>query len=143
MIRLRFTVAQLMAIVIYLGFGFAALRNANVFWASATYTLALILVATALIGALARNGAARTMWTGFAVFGLGYLLIVLLPPRDTGGLGFGPVEWPHLLSEWGLAQLQPYLHPIPRTHVRCRPGPRACFSMSRSVIRWGSSSLDW
>ena len=40
MSRLRFTIAQAMALVIFVGFGFAALRNAEEFWASATYTVA-------------------------------------------------------------------------------------------------------
>jgi len=38
--RFRFTLAQLMAIVLFIGFGFAALRNANALWASATFSLA-------------------------------------------------------------------------------------------------------
>jgi hypothetical protein len=65
MTRLRFTLAQLLAILLYLGFGFAALRNADEFWASAAYTLAIILIAAALVGALARKGGARTTWIGF------------------------------------------------------------------------------
>ena len=111
--RLRFTLAQLMAIVLYLGFGFAALRNADEFWASATYTLAITLIAGALVGAFARSGRARTPWVGFAVFGWTYLLIVHLPAWGVGGLGFGPIGKPHLLIEWGTARLQPYIKPPP------------------------------
>jgi hypothetical protein len=55
MTRLHFTLAQLMAIVLYLGFGFAALRNADDFWASATFTVAIISISTALVGAIARK----------------------------------------------------------------------------------------
>jgi hypothetical protein len=111
--RLRFTLAQLMGIVIYLGFGFAALRNADAMWASAAYTLAIILIAASLVGALALSGRARTPWLGFAVFGWTYLLIVHLPAWETGGLGFGPIWKPPLLIEWATARLQPYINPLP------------------------------
>ena len=114
MTRLRFTLARLMGIVLYLGFGFAALRNADAFWASATYTLAIILIAVAFVGAFTRSGWARTPWVGFAVFGWTYLLIVHLPDWSIGGLGFGPIYKPLLLIEWGTAQLQPYIKPLPQ-----------------------------
>jgi hypothetical protein len=103
MTRLRFTLAQLMAIVLYFAFGFAALRNADKFWASAADTLAIILIAATLVGASARGGRARTPWVGFAVFGWTYLLTAHLPPIRT----------PHLLFEWGTARLQPYIKPLP------------------------------
>ena len=51
MSRLRVTIAQLMAFVFYFGFGFAALRNANPMWASATFSLAILAVSVALAGA--------------------------------------------------------------------------------------------
>lgn len=48
--RFRFTLAQLMAIVLFIGFGFAALRNANALWTSATFSLAILTVSVALAG---------------------------------------------------------------------------------------------
>jgi hypothetical protein len=48
MTRPRLTIAQSMAIVLFLGFGFAALRNADAFWASVTFSLAIISVSVAL-----------------------------------------------------------------------------------------------
>jgi len=41
MSRLRFTIAQLMAVVLIVAFGFAALRSADKLSASATYALAI------------------------------------------------------------------------------------------------------
>jgi hypothetical protein len=111
MTRLRFTLAQLMAVVLFLGFGFAALRNADAFWASAAYTLAIILLAGSLVGAFARKGRARTTWIGFAVFGWTYLIVTHLPDWH-GGLGFGPIYKPMLLIEWGTARLQPFIRPL-------------------------------
>jgi hypothetical protein len=100
-----------MALILFLGFGFAALRNADEFWASATYTLAIISILVALLGAFARKGKARMTWAGTAVFGWVYFLIHLLPDRRIGGLGTGPIPWPSLLSEWGAAQLVPHVSP--------------------------------
>jgi hypothetical protein len=102
-----------MAIVLYLGFGFAALRNANEFWANAAYTLAVSLNALALVGALVRRGKSRAPWVGFAVFGWTCLLINHLPGWTIGGLGFGPIWRPVLLFEWATARLQPYVKPVP------------------------------
>ena len=113
MTHFRFSLAQLMAMVLYLGLGFAALRNADRFWASATSTLGIVAISTALVGALVRRGRARPAWIGFAAFGWIYLLISTLPPRASGGLGFGPLPRPPDLIEWGLANLQPYLRPVP------------------------------
>jgi len=108
---LRINLAQLMAAVLSIGFGFAALRNADQFWASATYTLSLVMIAAALVGAVLRRGGSRSTWTGFAVFGWSYLLVVQLPPWHSVGLGFGPIERPVPLIEWAMARLQPSLHP--------------------------------
>lgn len=107
----RLTIAGLMTIVLCMGGGFAALRNANALWASVTFTLALIAVSAAFVGAFARRGQARLPWAGFAVFGAVYLLVDLLPDRATGSFGAGPVPWPGSLIEWGTASLQPYVHP--------------------------------
>jgi hypothetical protein len=118
MSRLRFTLAQLMAVVLYFGFGFAALRNADDFWASATFTLAISAISVAFVAAFARRGKARTTWSGFAVFGLAYLIIGLWPPLhvinslyDSYSAGQRPT--PILLFDWGLHRLQPFLKPVP------------------------------
>jgi hypothetical protein len=116
MTRPRLTIAQLMTLILLVGFGLAALRNANEFWASATYTLAIISILAAPLGAFARKGKARITWAGFAFFGWANLLIDLLPDRSVGSLGSGPIPWPSLMIEWGTALLQPYIHPwSPRT----------------------------
>jgi hypothetical protein len=113
MTRPRLTIAQLMTLILLVGFGTAALHNANQFWASATYTIAIISILAALLFAFANTGKARMTGAGFAVFGWAYLLIGLLPDRSVGSLGSGPVPWPSLIIERGTACLQPYIHPLP------------------------------
>jgi hypothetical protein len=112
MTRPRLTIAQSMTLILLVGFGFAALRNANQFWATATYTLAIISILVAPLCAFASKGKARMTWAGLAVFGWAYLLIDLLPDRSVGSLGVGPIPWPSLVIEWGTAHLQPYIHPL-------------------------------
>src|SRR5262249_18429286 len=100
--RHRFTLAQWMAIVLYCGFGFAALRNANAFWASATFSVAIITVSVALAGACVRTEG-RMAWAAFAIAGGVRLVIWLLTPQSVGTLS-GP---PHAL----FYELQEYLNP--------------------------------
>jgi hypothetical protein len=104
MTRLRFTLAQLMAIVLFLGFGFAALRNADAFWASATFSIAIITESVALAGAWSRKQEARMSWAAFAAAGGARLAIWLLTPQTVGYLN-GPPE--PLLSKF-----RPYINPM-------------------------------
>jgi hypothetical protein len=100
-----------MVVVLCFGFGFAALRNADVFWASATYTLAIIMITAALVGAFARTGRVHTPWTGFAAFGSSYVLMTQLPTWQLAPAGDGTIPRPDLLIDGGLAILQPYINP--------------------------------
>ena len=109
--KLRLTIAQVMAIVLIVGFGFAALRNANDLWAIATFNLAIFLNSTALVAAIVRRGKSRPASTGFAVFGWAYLLVDGLPDRSSGSLGFGPISKPHLLLDRGFTFVQSYMQP--------------------------------
>jgi hypothetical protein len=123
MTRPHVTIAHLMGIVLIVGFGFAALRNTNEFWASATFTVAVSTSLTALVGACAHKGKARATWGGYAAFGLaGFFLWYATsePPRSTplgGSMGAGFIRQStplsSLLTEWGLRRLQPYIqHPV-------------------------------
>jgi hypothetical protein len=69
MARLRFSLARLMAIVLLIGVGLAALHSASVLWASVVFTLTVAVLSTAVLGAMARRGRARMTWAGFALFG--------------------------------------------------------------------------
>jgi hypothetical protein len=137
----RISIVQSMAIVLYLGFGFAALRNADAYWAGATYTLAITMIAAALVGALARKSGDRMTWTGFAVFGWTYLLVLQLPPWDVGGLGFGPIPKPILLIEFGIAPLRPYIYPTARGR-NLTPYEQIMFAGSPSSDRLGRSCMN-
>lgn len=77
MSRARISIAALMAIVALIGLGFAALRNANAWWASAAFTTAVVANASATVGAVLRRDRSRAVCVGFAVFGWTAMLIWL------------------------------------------------------------------
>jgi hypothetical protein len=110
--RARHNIAGLMALILCVGLSLAALRNSDRLWATVIYTLAITTLAAAVVGAIVGEGRIRTFSTGFAVFGLTYLLIDFLPPRDVNSFGFGPQPRPSLLIEKGFALLQPFLKPM-------------------------------
>ena len=99
--RLRLTVASLMATVLYFALGFAALRSGSTRWASALSTLAVLIIATATLSAIANRDRARFVRAGFAIFGWSYLLLGF--PVDPGAyeprpLSFAPVPMEYLYS---------------------------------------------
>src|SRR2546423_1907622 len=95
MTRLRFTLAQLMAAVVFIGLGFAALRSASVLWASAVFTLTVAVLSAAILGAMGRRGRARMTWAGFALFGWVYLGTTFGPWADGNG-----VKAPPYVTKW-------------------------------------------
>ena len=111
MTRLQVTLAQLMALVLFLGLGLAALRNANGLWASLTYTVAIVMISAAPLGAAARRGNRRLRWAGFAVFGWIYVLIAQLPGMEAH-FGRGRLQKPLLPIEWVIHESLPFIHPL-------------------------------
>jgi hypothetical protein len=113
MVRTRHTIAALMALVLGVGLGLAALRNADPYWAAGTYNVAFFTLSSAAVCALVSKGNLRSVSIGFAVFGLMYLLFDLLPPRPVNIFGFGPQPRPSMLLDQAFVLLQPYLKPMP------------------------------
>ena len=106
--RLRFTLAQLMVLVFFLGVCFAALANANRFWVSLTHTAAIMMISAAPIGAVARTGRDRLRWAGFALFGWTSFLLSSLPLHVYIN-GSTLTSSPPLLIAWGIDALSPYV----------------------------------
>jgi hypothetical protein len=97
MSRLRFSLAQSMAIVLLIGVGLAALHSASVLWSSAVFTLTVAVLSAAILGAMARRGRVRMTWAGFALFGWVYLGTTFGPWADVNG-----VKAPPYVTRWGL-----------------------------------------
>lgn len=68
-----------MALIALLGVTFAALHAGSEFSSSAMLTLALAASGVALLGRLFTRGTNKTTWTGYLVFGTGYLAICVGP----------------------------------------------------------------
>ncbi len=76
MSKYRISLATLLAIVAVVALGMAGMVSSSRFWtaAAATVTLAMLLAAVLAAGLL--SGIDRAFWTGFALFGWVYLLLV-------------------------------------------------------------------
>jgi WD40 repeat protein len=80
MSRIRFSIASLLVLVLVLGVGFAALRESNEPWDSGLFTLTLTVLLISILLAIHRTESSRAFWMGFALFGVAYLGLPLVPP---------------------------------------------------------------
>ena len=81
-VRWQFSLRMLLVVVAFVAVGCAALANASPAVADTAYTMAIGVMFIALLGILYRREADRAFWVGFAIFGMGYLLL----------LGSGPLS---------------------------------------------------
>src|SRR5262249_39466286 len=93
MSRLRFSIASLLGLVLFLAVGLAALREATDLWDSAVFTTTVALLLVSVLLAVHRIGRGRAFWLGFAVFGWLYVGLSLVPqieprPLTTKGLAW-------------------------------------------------------
>ena len=75
----RFSIAGLMAVVLVIALGFAALRTASVTTLGITLLATRAILGIAIVGAICRRGAERAFWLGFAICGLVYIRCSLEP----------------------------------------------------------------
>ena len=67
--RFRFGIGILVILVLFLGVGFAALRESSDLWESGVFTLTLAALLTSILLAVHRTESRRAFWIGFALFG--------------------------------------------------------------------------
>jgi hypothetical protein len=102
-IRFRFTIASMMAVVFVFGLSFASLRINSPLCANIVILTALIALCSAVLMAVAHAGPSRLAWVGCAVFGWPCFI-----------LGFGPVANDRLgppPTAVLLEELIPYINP--------------------------------
>jgi hypothetical protein len=95
MSRLRFSIANLLALVLFFAVAIAALRESNDPWESGLFSAAIMLLLLSVLLAVHRSDRERAFWLGFSLFGVMYLALSLAPPVE-----------PRLLTTKGLAYLQ-------------------------------------
>jgi hypothetical protein len=76
---LRLNLRTLLAVVLFLGIGFAAFREATDFWDSAVLSLTLSALLVSLLLALHHTEEKRAFWTGFVLFGWAYFALSMTP----------------------------------------------------------------
>ena len=82
MILPRFSVRELLGFVAFLAVGTTALLYASALWASLLFSLALLLLLVAALGAIVLPGSTRAFWLGIAVFGWLYFLMINWPGQS-------------------------------------------------------------
>jgi hypothetical protein len=84
MTRLRFSIASLLGLVLFLAVGLAALREATDLCDSAVFTTTLGLLLVSVLLAVHRTQRRRAFWFGFALFGWAALVASLVPQVESG-----------------------------------------------------------
>ena len=75
MVTVRFSIAALMAAVLIVALGLAAMRNFSATWAGVTFLVTCAVLCLAVVGIVCDGDARRAWWLGFALFGWGYLVL--------------------------------------------------------------------
>jgi hypothetical protein len=83
MSRLQFSLRTLLLAFIPIGLAVAALANANYYWANAALNVTLACLGISLIASMWSRKRTRAFWSGFAVFGCGYMLLAFGPWFDS------------------------------------------------------------
>jgi hypothetical protein len=92
--RFRFHIGSLLILVVLLGVGFAAMREANDLWDGIVLASAVGILMVSVLLAVHRRAERRAFWLGFALFGWVYLGLIALPSIE-----------PRLLTTKALAYL--------------------------------------
>lgn len=81
--RLRFSIAGLLGVVLFISVALAALRDSTDAWDSGVLGLTLTILLTAILLAVHRRDRKRAYWLGFALFGWAYLVGSLVPAVES------------------------------------------------------------
>ncbi len=66
---IRFSIARLMTIIVFLAVSFAALKDPSDLKAHLLFNLVLVCLSAGVLCALFRTGGERAFWAGFSLFG--------------------------------------------------------------------------
>jgi hypothetical protein len=102
--RMRFSIGGLMGFVLVAALGFGGLKAATEYWASGCFTLMAIVLVAAILNAVQGRGKGRAYWSGFAVSGWIYFVLVFV------SLGNFAQSYP-LLPVVVFEKLEPLIHP--------------------------------
>ena len=97
---LQFSLRNLLIAVAAVAVGTAALLNANEWWASLLWAIALLILVFAGLAALFRREAQRAFWIGYLVVGSLYLLLLMysVPSAPGSSTPYTPLNHYHLVT---------------------------------------------
>lgn len=78
---IRFSIARLMTIIVFLAVSFAALKDPSDLKAHLLFNLVLVCLSAGVLCALFRTGGERAFWAGFSLFGWISLVLTLAVPH--------------------------------------------------------------
>jgi hypothetical protein len=107
----RVTILGMMAVVAVVATALVALRSTLEIWASAYFSLTLVLLCTAIPGMTYRRGVRRAFWVGFAAFGWPYLILCFGPVPGTS------IKPPPLLTTKLLEKAYAYVSTVPPSEI--------------------------
>ena len=80
---IRFTIASLLIVVLFVAVGFTALRESNDLWDSGILTVTLAALPVSILLAVHRTESRQAFWLGFSLFGWIYLVLSLVPSIES------------------------------------------------------------
>jgi hypothetical protein len=98
--RIQFSLRTLLGIVVAVSFALAAMRSATEGWAITTVSVTVLLLLFSVVLAAYR----RPFWVGFAICGIGYLMLTVIP--------FTSELNSFLVTSQSVWYLQTKLHPV-------------------------------
>ena len=95
----RFSIAALMAVVLIVALGLAALRNSSATWAGVTFLLTCAVLCLAIVGIVCDGDVRRAWWLGFALFSSVYFSSALISENKL----YGTIGVVFILMAWFIA----------------------------------------
>src|SRR5262249_45095103 len=111
--RLRYSIATMMAAILLIALSFAALRINSAFCGGIILLATLALLCSAIFMSLAESGPSRLAWIGCAVFGWTCFILGLWPANER----LGPLRTTAMLEE-----AIPYINPELASEIN-KPAP--------------------
>ena len=81
-VRLRYTLRQLLGLVVLVALAVPALVYPSLWWAAAWLSGCLLMLGVSLLGIVNRDADRRAFWIGFALFGWAYVILLYGPVLD-------------------------------------------------------------
>ena len=75
----RISIRSLMAFIVVTAIGLAAIRSGSAAWAGATLSTTFFALVSSFLGIALGRGRRRVFWSGFALLGWSYLILVYTP----------------------------------------------------------------